>query len=61
MFLGPNKEVFITLRGPKILCFDPKALFYLWTHELWLDILLTFLNFMYGFGQFFPKSHKIIV
>ena len=61
MILGPKNEIFITLRGPKILFFDPQALLYLWTHELWVDILLTFLYFMYGFGQYFPKSRKIIV
>ena len=56
MFLGHKNEVFIALRGPKILFLTPQALLYLWTHELCGDILLTFLYFMYGFGQFFPKK-----
>ena len=56
MFLGPKNEVFITLRGPEMIFFDPQALLYLWTHELWGDILLTFLYFMYGFWPIFTKK-----
>ena len=56
MFLEPKNEVFITLRSPKILFLDPQTLFYLRTHELWENILLKFLDFMFGFRQFFPKK-----